>query len=111
MYGAYNNHHQIFTHSVRHGIIIGQLWQEKNGRAWGTIRCITDRGWIILDHAPKMIANRRVYYTTLIREWKLAEGVELHPFLQKDGKVHVQAIRNVNGWRHVWGELRNNFDD
>jgi hypothetical protein len=51
----YKNHQQIFTHSIEHGVIIGQRWVPKVSGLGGTVRCITKKGLVVLDHTPKLV--------------------------------------------------------
>lgn len=106
---GYKNHHQIYTHSVKHGVIIGQHWQY---RGWGRVRAITEHGYVILDPSPKLCACSKVPITTLVNEGTLKLPVILKPYKQVDGSVRTQVLAlHWHGYHFVFGELRRDYSN
>lgn len=108
---AYNNHHQIYTHSTTHGVIIGQYWKYpiKNTDyfTYGRVQCITEDGSVVIEsrHRQKISINKFCLIGTLIYP------VVLKPFKQTDGSVRIQAIAMDRDEHWVFGELRRNYGE
>lgn len=129
----YNNHHQIFTHSTKYGVIKGQHWvgeweyrwtREGGGYATytmkidGIVACITCRGYVVLTHAHNdIIRPQRVPIKTLTEKCKVKVPVLLNPYIN-NGEVRIQIIKDVRFYPNVSmddretlvvGELRNEY--
>lgn len=106
----YKNHHQIYTHSVKHGVVIGQYWQCHRG--WGRVRAITEHGYVILDPSPKLSACSRVPITELVNDGTLKRPVILKPYKQVDDSVRIQVLAlHWYGYHFVFGELRRDYSN
>lgn len=105
----YKNHHQIYTHSVKHGVIIGQYWEYR--RFSGRVRAITDIGYVILDALPKLSACLRVPIRRLVNEGTLKRPVILKPYTQVDGSVRIQVFATHVDKYWVCGELRRDYSN
>lgn len=107
----YKNHHQIYTHCSKLGVIIGQYWRGKG--YWGRVCCITEKGMVILDPLPKLCARHKVPIHQLVTEGELVTPVAINPYKQVNGKVHFQVLAFEKDSKDLdyypFGEIRRDY--
>lgn len=109
-FSDYCNHNQIFTHSIKCGIIKGQQWLI--GERVARVMCITELGMVILDtqmFSPSSIIKVGIY--NLLNNGKLLVPVIIAPYKQTNDKYHLQIFTKMHDNLMVIGELRRNYDD
>lgn len=109
----YKNHHQIYTHSPKHGVVIGQYWRVHTGN-FGRVACITENGYVVLLPENKAWRFRLcIHIDDLVRKGELQYPSFLQPYKRVNGEVAIQVVatdvnRNkLDYW--VCGELRREY--
>ena len=115
MSSMHKNYNQIYTHCSKLGICIGQRWTTPEGH-WGTVSCITEKGYVILDHSPKLDAPSRIKIDKLKSIGQLKEGVILAPYRRTFNRsVGIQVFVCDDYYDktlyRVYGELRRDFEN
>jgi len=121
----FNNHSQIYTHSSKYGICRGQKWVGEYNVGGvrittidHTVACITQKGRVVLLHDNGLIRPLYIPISHLLEMAKILIPVFFKPFIQPDGTVHIQIIRDLSYKENVWtddkecqvmGELKNEY--
>lgn len=112
---TYSNRDQIYTHSGKYGVIIGQVWKHKDDVMAYSVSAIVESGMVVLTPVDFLAPTIRVYILELINSlkgWQLLNPVHIIPHTQPDGKVYLQsAMANYNkmGKHRVVGVLSRDY--
>lgn len=101
---------EVYTHSTKFGIIKGQKWSPKEvGMGLGgEVVGITVKGYVILDHAPKLVGNSHIEIRDFLRRFKLTQAVTLKAH-EQHGVTKIQAFRAVQGQMTARATLKGDF--
>jgi len=113
----YKNHHQIYTHSITHGVIIGQYWvytRVIDGNTYthsGRVMAITESGNVILQPDNLVRCPLKVPIDKLGQFGKLKTPVMIFPYqrVNKTVGIQVMALFPEYNLRLIVGELRRNY--
>ena len=110
--GVWTTFSGLYTHSVRYGIIKGQIWapREPNHYPNNEIIGITVSGYVIFDRSEnKLILPGKMYVRNFLEQYKLTQPVILKAHIQH-GDTRVQIFREKEGVMVARGHIKDNYE-